>query len=259
MKTIGSLFILMFMLSQQGWAVPEKSVELKLPNGVKMVDVVNKTEIPHPKMTTCTADITLPMFQFDDDKKNTPAMKRFAKHMWETGTDLLKNFLLFSQDADRCGGEFFQSNETSLGYVMTHQFNNGLISMVYNSFSYTGGAHGFGGIEASFIDLSTGDVAENTLDTFFADTEENKDKLLKAMEPKILAKNVENNKWGKFKSGVFGVKDFNKFYFTPEGLVFFWNPYDIADYASGVIEVLFSWDELTGLKKAENKFGAGLP
>lgn len=111
--------------------------------------------------------------------------------------------------------------------------------------SYTGGAHGRQGIAATNYSLKDG--YELTLDDLF--DEQQRARLSSGIREKLYAEyNVQDDK-GLAEAGFFpeyiGVTD--NFALTPEGITFYYNPYDIGCYALGGVEVAFTCEELQGL------------
>lgn len=101
---------------------------------------------------------------------------------------------------------------------------------------YTGGSHGMFGIGCDVFDLTTGAVlteADLFVDDFFSPLCD------------LLEDAVEGNVPEEDKDLLFGTPEPNgNFYVSEEGITWVYNPYEIAAYASGVIELPVSWEIL---------------
>lgn len=132
-----------------------------------------------------------------------------------------------------------------------------VVSLTYLNYSYTGGAHGNYGYEAHTYDLQTGNeltladliqsdklqafyrlvsakLLSNDRDLLFPETVTDIEKFLKDKTPTSTQAQVES--YGHLRN----------WYLTPQGIVFFYNPYEIAPYAAGVQEItlpLSTWQQ----------------
>jgi hypothetical protein len=125
--------------------------------------------------------------------------------------------------------------------------NKHIISFAYNWSIYEGGAHPNAGKYCFVIDKKTGNkVSYKTLtaehETEFlniAETEFKTQSGIKADEK------IYDLYW--FKDGKFHLTD--NYVFTPAGLVFIYNPYEIAPYSFGLIELILPYEKITELIK----------
>lgn len=128
-----------------------------------------------------------------------------------------------------------------------------VLSMVYNTYSYTGGAHGNYAELAYNFDTESGERI--TLDTLSADPDaltaflreyitklytEDADGYYSANIYEDLTVDAENNPIADL------VRD-SVLYFNNEGMVFFAQPYEIGPYASGIIEFIVPYADLAGV------------
>lgn len=104
---------------------------------------------------------------------------------------------------------------------------------------YTGGSHGQFGIGCDVFDLTTGSVLTEEdlfIDDFFSPLCD------------LLEEAVEANVPGEDKDLLFGTPEPNgNFSVSEDGITWVYNPYEIAAYASGVIELPVSWETLKPL------------
>jgi len=111
------------------------------------------------------------------------------------------------------------------------------ISVIY--YQYTGGAHGNSNKETVNLDLVN--EKELSLRDLFDGSEDYKEILTKE-----ILKQMNNDKDNLFPETLkdFKASDDLKFYLTDEGIVFYFNPYEVAPYASGIVEYKISYDSL---------------
>lgn len=103
---------------------------------------------------------------------------------------------------------------------------------------YTGGAHGMYGIINNVFDLTTGELVTEQ-DLFAAGYKEGVADLLKQSLAAYLAENEAEEDM------VFGQPEpYDNFAVSEEGITWTYNPYEIAPYAMGAIELTVSWSDL---------------
>ena len=129
------------------------------------------------------------------------------------------------------------------------RIDHGVLSLFGISSSYTGGIHGNQRAVSVSYDLSTGDVL--TLASIMHLDAEKEDFIDLILDD--LRKNAETyylfDDYEETVRYILGGDEtqYSDFYFTQTGLVFYFSPYDIAPYASGVITVEVPYSELTGI------------
>lgn len=125
----------------------------------------------------------------------------------------------------------------------------GVLSLYGTQSSYSGGVHGnISGVAANY-DLMTGDIL--TLGSIMhenADKEDFINIIIESLDPMA----EEFFLYDDYMDGVRNRLDvdenlYEDFYFTNTGLCFFFSPYEIAPYSSGVITVEIPYNELPGL------------
>ena len=136
-----------------------------------------------------------------------------------------------------------------------HLLTPNIASLSIETYQYTGGAHGNPGIQSVTLDLTTGkrmtlgDIIKNDqLQTIIKMAyaiilKNNEEGLLEEarseMNTAVNSKSIMTASEQKEKFG--SAKDF---FLTGEGLMFFWNAYEIAPYAAGQPMALISWSDL---------------
>ena len=124
-----------------------------------------------------------------------------------------------------------------------------VVSLSFVERSYTGGAHGMEVFHYENLDPHTGEALP--LSSLFTDGYE--EELLKLAETRFrevrgIAEGMTLTEAGfTFDHGVFALSE--EFAIGEEGLIFHYNPYDVAPYALGPTEIVLSYDELAPLLK----------
>lgn len=116
---------------------------------------------------------------------------------------------------------------------------NGIISIGLSSYEFNGGAHGISLFTARSYDLRNNNPI--TPSTLFQDP--SSPAILAAIEKQLLQEyEVEDLKQLQEKTGIFSLTGSEvvmsqEIYFTPEGITFYYNPYEIAPFSEGATEV----------------------
>lgn len=129
------------------------------------------------------------------------------------------------------------------------RIDHGVLSLFGSQNSYNGGMHGSVSCIAANYDLMTGDPL--TLGSIMH-MDATKEEFIARIIDKLSGLKDTYYLFDDFKDGVYarfsGDENlYEDFYFTQTGLCFFFSPYEIAPYASGVISVEIPYSELTGL------------
>ncbi len=229
---------------------------IKLPDGYKIREVESETKLQ--KLTedgvdkTCYLKVTLPMLQFpipaepsDEEKKVIERIEKVHKHLYNRGESSLRSFLTAVQDNWQCKGNYSTAWTQDLDYNITGVFGH-LVSIVYSYYSYTGGAHGYGGYESEIFDFQEGGVVPSGLDQFLKSDLQTLNAIkqmlfLKLRQHQLFDKDFGWNDWQR---NIHQMTQIDNFFLTKNGLSFFWNPYEIGSYAEGHYIVALSWEEL---------------
>lgn len=118
--------------------------------------------------------------------------------------------------------------------------DNKTMSISVTYYQYTGGAHGYYYKETVNLDLMNEKVL--SLNDLFVGS----DAYLQVLTDEIL-KQMEAEKDYLFPETLtdFKASDDLKFYLTDDGIVFYFNPYEIAPYASGIVEYKIPYESLS--------------
>ena len=129
------------------------------------------------------------------------------------------------------------------------RIDHGVLSLFGAQNSYAGGMHGSKSCVAANYDLLTGDVL--TLGSIMH-MDADKEDFIEIIINKLEDVKEEYYLYDDYKEGVRSRLDgdenlYEDFFFTTTGLSFFFSPYEIAPYASGIITVEIPYNELPGL------------
>jgi hypothetical protein len=157
----------------------------------------------------------------------------------------LKDFETFRQETDM--GLPYQFDLK--GSVLLN--NGNVLTLEMSSYAYTGGAHGMDMTVYLVFDAATGrrlsiaDVFASGFDGRLGSLIETRFRQEKGLSPD---ERLDSEKGGLFENRI-GVTP--NFALTARGVRFLYNPYEIAPYASGPVEIELLYSELDGLLKPE--------
>ena len=223
---------------------------------------VNKvyTNPASPKDTLFTYILEYP--KFDESGKN-PVLAKFLN---KTVTSLyldpeakgksdyeynLANYRDYLKDTEQGGLSIPWFIEKKIEY---NSPVNGVGTLTYSGYQFTGGAHG-----GSWVYYKNFDLKKQTKLTLKDVLNKNYDKTLTATGEKIFRKlkglapgqSLEGEYW--FDGNKFHLND--NFLFTKEGILFFYNEYEITCYACGTTELLIPWKEIKSLVSKKGLLG----
>lgn len=126
--------------------------------------------------------------------------------------------------------EFFSTD--SVGYI-----DDNILEIDTFSYSYTGGAHGSNLKSMELYDINSGEKIPSTLEEVFNINDENKDEFLALLSAYL--------KPQKERLYMFPIDTLpNSFFLSEDGIIFMWNEYEIAPYASGMITAKIGFNEI---------------
>lgn len=125
-----------------------------------------------------------------------------------------------------------------------HYNKNGLLGLTFSEYSYAGGAHGLYVFHFRLVDLPGGKVLsyEDLMVPDYMDNFRYTAEMAFRRQREIPDSASLNAHGYWFENDQFKLTD--NFRLDPEGIVFFWNPYDIAPYSEGNEELLLPWETL---------------
>lgn len=136
----------------------------------------------------------------------------------------------------------FHSYEYISNYQITYN-ENCIISLYMDQYSYTGGAHGNTLRQSNTWDFQTG--RQLYLSDFFSNNTNFTKEIFKGIEEQITQqlKDSPAMYFDDYPSLIRGNFDINSFYLTPEGIILYYQQYDIAPYVRGIPEFLFPFNK----------------
>lgn len=120
---------------------------------------------------------------------------------------------------------------------------NGIVSITLLSQEYTGGVHGNDLLTTLNYDLEQNEVI--TPSALFLDSKDSR--IVELLLGKLMEEFEVNTPEDLEYAGIFNYQVLevtNNFYFTDEGITFYYNPYELAAYALGPIQLSVSYSEL---------------
>lgn len=202
-------------------------------------------EIPNKGTSSKTLEATKKMIialtqdgaYSDKDNDINDMVKQYTKsyimNYLEEGNDAISNYGDNIEDA----ANWMSYEETCSGNVLYN--SNGFFSYSVKLYSYTGGAHGNSNNRVATLDLNKRKVL--SLETLFES--EKFDDLQKEVVDRI-------SKDYQLLSDEIDLTD--NFYLSDKGVSFIYNPFEIAAYSEGEIEVTIPWSDIIPLLSANN-------
>ena len=168
-------------------------------------------------------------------------MRNFIAQLIEEYRWLEKDYEAALAMQEESASSFF--NEY-LGEEKTVFNKNGIFCFSTDVYRFMGGAHGVSDVRHTCVNLDNGSVI--TGDDLFIDDYES------FLTPLILGKLVEIRKVKSTKElekeGFFDISDIrpnNNFYLNEKGITYVYNPYEIAAYYIGTLEVFIPYEDIT--------------
>lgn len=129
-------------------------------------------------------------------------------------------------------------NVDEVSYIITYN-KDGKIGILYEGYLFTGGAHGMPYRNSYVYELDSGE--QLALSQILQKSKEE----IKSSLVEQFRKRVEENKDWYWPEALQIVKDMDLskigYYITDEGIVFYFDPYILAPFAAGFVEVLVPW------------------
>ena len=201
-------------------------------------------EVTYPEFTGLDTPVVKTIRQKIDAAVSMGNPESQGHNMKDIGEIFIQDYDDFkSEIPDAFGGWHYTAK------VVVEVLTDTLLSLSVNDEYYTGGAHGGSGVY--FINLNPKTGAEFTLDNFL--TADYHDALTKVGD-KIFRQSKQLADTASLVDNYFEFPEdrfeLNKNYgFKKEGIVFYYNSYEIAPYAAGPTEVLIPYEQLKDLIK----------
>lgn len=168
------------------------------------------------------------------------------------------------RELDELNAHFSQENLSSLSLIGSEYYlkdtllynDHGIVSIGQNSYEFSGGAHDMTLFTIRSFNLSTKEPI--TLSTLFQDPQAQG--ILEAIENQFLLDyEVDNLRELQDQTGLFSLTGSeivisNEFYFSEDGITFYYNHYEIAPYANGASMVTVPYKVLEPFFRSEYQF-----
>jgi hypothetical protein len=152
----------------------------------------------------------------------------------------------------RAAGQDRPENALDISYRVLHADNN-LVSIIYTTYTYTGGAHGNAGSTSFNYDLKRGRMLE------LADLFQPNSNYIKLIADysmtSIRKRNISDDNWIREGAGA-NKKNYASWNIVPEGLLITFDAYQVASYAAGPQEVIIPFSALKGIIKLDGPLSA---
>lgn len=214
----------------------------KLVNAQKYEEIVTSNEEKYEDQYI-SIDLKIPVVNYENkvvEKSINDVLSNKILKMKEDLVKESKNYYEKFKDPKE-----FPKFEIKSLYKVTYR-NENILSIIEEVYSYNGGAHGIMEKFAYNFDLNTGKYGE--LKDFFDEREDYRKVILDEVreqikkEPEIYFDNVLAN--------LNGIAFDHRFYLTDDGIVVYYDVYDIAPYSSGIREFKIPYSKFKyGLKE----------
>ncbi len=190
---------------------------------------------------------TSDMVLSEESAKQFPELAKTLQKVWEedltTVEQWLKDSKGYAREQMEANSDYYSpyssEQETWLG-----RCDDRVLCVVQSGYSYEGGAHGYYGTAGYSYDVKTGKKLEfEDIVTDKAAFEPIIKEKLSAVYPELIEEMESFDAWGTIKE-MFSIKGKNKptWSLDDDGVIFYFNPYELASYAAGqqIVEVSFA-------------------
>lgn len=119
------------------------------------------------------------------------------------------------------------------------------ISIVSDSFDYTGGAHPNGGRQAANFDTASGELL--TFDAVFTDVDQAKEFITEYLLKEMKDEKYEGTFFDDYEKDVPTILDDNTWYLSEDGFVVICNEYIVSPHSSGILEFTIPYEDFKEL------------
>lgn len=130
-----------------------------------------------------------------------------------------------------------------INYLVTYN-ENCVLSFYYDTYNYTGGAHGTTIRKSDIYNLNTG--REIPLSAYFNDKTTYRKKILDIILEQATKRQQENPGifFDEYQSLIKKYFNEESYYLTPDGIVIYYGQYDIAPYVTGIVEFTIPYSQV---------------
>lgn len=185
-------------------------------------------------------DCHIPQISGMDNQVNQKAVNKYLYNQIQGDlTEFQKTVVEYQADAGNAANQKFSFGSS---YSVKY-FRSFIISVVQSEYWYTGGAHGMAQLKAANINTVSGQIY--TLEQIFR---KNSDWL------NVLNKNIASQIEGMKEADGYDFKSISKydqFYFIEEGLVIYFQPYEIGPWAIGMPKFVIPWLQIADVIRTD--------
>lgn len=174
----------------------------------------------------------------------------FYRSAFEYGISAGEQDVGFQEESGESADEDFHYDYTyEEGYQITF-LNEQYLSILANGYEYAGGAHGMPFRTPLIFDLETGEQVKGK--SLFAVSEEQFGEIKLEAYKELIEQSEEGTYGEDALSIVEKTIDFDSgYYLTENGVTFYYDPYALAPYAAGYVEVTVPYEKLPLVKSTE--------
>lgn len=185
-------------------------------------------------------DLKIPVISgMKDEELQKEVNQEIDQYLMEIETAIKEQAQTFAQEAKEQGWEI-RPYQVSSDFKLAYN-DRGVVSIVLESYEYTGGAHGMTVLKTFNLDLKDG--KELALKDVFNEGTDYEN-IINQEISKEIASHPEDYFDGDM--GFNGISDEQGFYIDQEGIVIYFDLYDIAPYSSGIQKFKLSFDLFDG-------------
>ena len=214
-------------VSEEQIEVTEKQTEVT----VTVKEVIDVVE--HEKSVYYEIDIVLPKIQGLSDHKVQKQINDVIQRDLGSYIEEMKSFVKEMDYTE----VYTEEQLTSVQYAVSaqytvHTLSDSILSLTVGIYEYTGGAHGNYWDVAFNFDLETGQAY--TLKEYY----QNPDYL--QYVDKVIKEELDREKESVFEDAFQSFKENGQFYIANDRPYIFFNPYEVANYARGIVQIPLS-------------------
>ncbi|MCD4731069.1 MAG: DUF3298 and DUF4163 domain-containing protein [Bacteroidales bacterium] len=187
--------------------------------------------------------------QFSTNKKELISSPKLL--LDNISSEFFKSYFAATEGIEDISSSASLNWEKNLSMDIRHNENN-IVSIKFEKYAYTGGAHGISMTEYAVCDLTKKEKL--SLKDIFK--ENAKDEIDNILDLKLRKLNGLNSEESLREAGFFVDKMewSENFFINNQGIGFFYNVYEIAPYASGTTELFIPFTEITEFLKPNHPF-----
>lgn len=200
------------------------------------------------------AEITVTMPQLTMDSVTAGIINKqlfdYYRSAFENGISGGEQDARFQEESSESAGEDFHYEYTyEEGYQIT-LLNERYLSVLANGYVYAGGAHGLPFRTPLIFDLETGEQVKGK--SLFAVSQQQFGEIKINAYKELIEQSEKGIYWEDALSLVEKSIDFDGgYYLTEDGVTFYYDPYALAPYAAGYVEVTVPYEKLPLVNSAE--------